>query len=243
MSGIETLKREVCEANLELVRAGLVRLTWGNVSGVDRAAGCLVIKPSGVPYAGMRPEHMVVVRLDDGAVVEGNLRPSSDTPTHLVLYRAFPAIGGIVHTHSPAATAWAQAEREIPCLGTTHADVFHGAVPLTRAVTELEVARDYEGHTGKVIVERFSSLDPVAVPGVLVKQHGPFTWGPDPAHAVENAVSLEALADMAARTLTLNPDTPRLPAYLLEKHYQRKHGSGAYYGQGSPAADGGRTSA
>lgn len=227
---LETLKQRVCEANLELVRQGLVTLTWGNVSGIDRAAGRVVIKPSGVAYDRLTPEAMVVTDLD-GRVVEGGFAPSSDTPTHVRLYRAFPNIGGVVHTHSAYATAFAQAGREIPCLGTTHADHFHGAVPVARMPTEAEVRDRYEHSIGGLIVERFLDLDPDAVPGVLAAGHGPFAWGPDPRKAVENAVALEAVAQMAAATFALNPAALPLPDYLLDKHYGRKHGPGAYYGQ------------
>jgi L-ribulose-5-phosphate 4-epimerase len=227
---LEALKATVCEANLELVRQGLVTLTWGNVSGVDRASGLMVIKPSGVAYDRLTPEAMVVTDLE-GRVVEGGYAPSSDTPTHVRLYQAFPAIGGVVHTHSAYATAFAQAGREIPCLGTTHADHFRGAVPVARLPSEAEVRDRYEHHIGGLIVERFQGLDPDAVPGVLAAGHGPFAWGPDPRKAVENAVALEAVAQMAAATLALNPAAPALPDYLLDKHYGRKHGPGAYYGQ------------
>ena len=227
---LETLKEIVCAANLELVRQGLVTLTWGNVSGIDRSRGLMVIKPSGVAYAGLTPDAMVVTDLD-GRVVEGAFAPSSDTPTHARLYQAFANIGGVVHTHSAYATAFAQAGREIPCLGTTHADHFHGAVPVARLPTAAEAAERYERNIGEVIVERFRALDPDAVPGVLAAGHGPFTWGPDPKKAVENAVALEAVAQMAAATFTLCPDVPPLPAHLLDKHYRRKHGPGAYYGQ------------
>lgn len=227
---LEKLRACVCEANLELVRQGLVTLTWGNVSGIDRERGLIVIKPSGVAYDRLTPESMAVTDLD-GRVVEGAYRPSSDTPTHAVLYRAFPNVGGIVHTHSASATAFAQAGREIPCFGTTHADHFRGSVPVARMPTEAEVRDAYERHIGEVIAERFQGLDPDAVPGVLAAGHGPFAWGPDPKKAVENAVALEAVARMAATTLALCPDAAALPEYLLEKHYGRKHGPGAYYGQ------------
>lgn len=227
---LEALKATVCEANLELVRQGLVTLTWGNVSGVDRASGLMVIKPSGVAYDRLTPASMVVTDLD-GRVVEGGYVPSSDTPTHVRLYQAFPRIGGVVHTHSVYATAFAQAGREIPCLGTTHADHFHRAVPVARLPSEEEVSDRYEHHIGGLIVERFRDLNPDAVPGVLAAGHGPFAWGPDPRKAVENAVALEAVAQIAAATLALNPAAPLLPDYLLDKHYGRKHGPGAYYGQ------------
>jgi len=227
---LEELRESVCEANLELVRQGLVTLTWGNVSGIDRASGRMVIKPSGVAYDMLTPESMVVTDLD-GRVVEGDYAPSSDTPTHLVLYKAFPNVGGIVHTHSACATAFAQASREIPCFGTTHADHFYGPVPVARMPTAQEVRDRYEHHIGELIAGRFRDLDPDAVPAVLAAGHGPFAWGPDPKKAVENAVALEAVARMAVTTLALCPDTAPLPEYLLEKHYGRKHGPDAYYGQ------------
>ena len=224
------LKNDVFERNLELVRHGLVVLTWGNVSGIDRAAGLVAIKPSGVPYPSMTAEDIVVVDLE-GRTVEGRLNPSSDLPTHLALYRAFPTVGGIVHTHSPKAVAWAQARRGIPAFGTTHADHFHGAVPCTRELTPAEVADDYELNTGLVIEERFHDLDAEAFPGVLVAGHGPFTWGATPRKAVENAVALEQIAAMALDTLLLDPAAEPAPSYVLDKHYFRKHGPGAYYGQ------------
>ena len=227
---LTALKNDVFRRNLELVEHGLVVLTWGNVSGIDREAGLVAIKPSGVPYAGMTAEDIVVVDLE-GHAVEGTLRPSSDLPTHLALYRAFPTVGGIVHTHSPKAVAWAQARRGIPAFGTTHADHFHGAVPCTRELTPAEVADDYELNTGRVIEERFHDLDAEAFPGVLVAGHGPFTWGPTPRKAVENAVALEQIAAMALDTLRLDPDAEPAPSYVLDKHYFRKHGPGAYYGQ------------
>lgn len=227
------LRQRVCEANREIARAGLVTLSFGNVSGVDREAGVMVIKPSGVPYERLEPSDMVVVALADGRVVEGGYRPSSDTPTHRVLYRRFEAIGGVVHTHSPFATAWAQARRPIPCLGTTHADHFHGPVPVTRELSRDEIHGDYERMTGEVIVETFetSALEPLAFPGALVASHGPFTWGVDPAGAVENAIALELVAATAFRTLALQPDIQPLGADLLDRHYLRKHGPGRYYGQ------------
>ena len=227
---LTALKNDVFRRNLELVEHGLVVLTWGNVSGIDREAGLVAIKPSGVPYAGMTAEDIVVVDLE-GHAVEGRLRPSSDLPTHLALYRAFPSVGGIVHTHSPKAVAWAQARRGIPAFGTTHADHFHGAVPCTRELTPAEVADDYELNTGRVIEERFHDLDAEAFPGVLVSGHGPFTWGGTPRKAVENAVALEQIAAMALDTLRLDPDAEPAPSYVLDKHYFRKHGPGAYYGQ------------
>ena len=228
---LEELKHQVCAANLELAARGVVIYTWGNVSGIDRETGLVVIKPSGVPYEGMKPDDMVVVDLD-GHVVEGHLRPSSDTPTHLALYKAFPEIGGVVHTHSTHAVAFAQAGREIPALGTTHADYFYGPVPISRALTEAEVAEDYEGNTGKVIIEtvKAKGKKPLAVPAVLVKNHGPFTWGKTPEEAVYHAVVLEEVAEMALKTLLLNPKAS-MDSYILDKHYQRKHGPKAYYGQ------------
>jgi len=227
---LEGLKVSVCEANLELVRQGLVTLTWGNVSGIDRASGCVVIKPSGVSYDMLVPETMTIVDMD-GKVVEGAYAPSTDTATHLRLYRAFPNVGGVVHTHSTYATAFAQANREIPCLGTTHADHFFGSVPVARVPTAEEVAEGYEANIGKILVERFNELDPDAIPGVLAAGHGPFTWGPTPKKAVENAVALEAIAQIALITFALNPDLVPVPQFLLNKHYTRKHGAGAYYGQ------------
>ncbi len=227
------LREIVCDANRAIARAELAILTWGNASGVDRAAGVMAIKPSGVEYDALRPEDIVVLSLETGAVVEGTLRPSSDTPTHLELYRAFPKIGGAVHTHSPHATAWCQAGREIPCLGTTHADTFHGPVPLARGLTAAEVNEAYERHTGLVIVEHFrlAKLDPAACPGVLVAGHAPFTWGKSPAQAVEHGRILEEVARMAWMTLALNPAAGPLPAHVQNKHYERKHGANAYYGQ------------
>ena len=227
---LEELKAIVCAANLELVRQGLVTLTWGNVSGVDRERGLMVIKPSGVAYDRLTPAAMVVTDLA-GRVVEGDYSPSSDSLTHVRLYQAVSNIGGVVHTHSAYAVAFAQAGREIPCLGTTHADHFHGSVPVARLPAEAEVLDCYEHSIGGLIVERFSDLDPDAIPGVLAAGHGPFTWGPDPRKAVENAVALEAVAQMAATTFALSPDAAPLPAYILDKHYGRKHGPGAYYGQ------------
>ena len=227
---LETLKKQVCEANLALVKAGLVTLTFGNASGLDRRRGLVVIKPSGLGYEKMRPAQMVVLNLA-GQVAAGRLRPSSDTPTHLELYRAWPEVGGIAHTHSPLATIFAQAARPIPCLGTTHADHFHGAVPVTRPLTAQEVQADYEANTGRVVVERFRELDPLAVPGVLVAGHGPLAWGRDAAEAARNAIALELVAKMALGTLLVNPAATPLAQYLLDKHYSRKHGPDAYYGQ------------
>ena len=228
---LEELKREVCAANLKLVEYGLVILTWGNVSAITPDRRFVVIKPSGVAYDTMAPEQMVVTDLD-GSVVEGDLRPSSDLLTHLELYRGFPGVNAVVHTHSRYATAFAQAERSLPCYGTTHADTFYGEVPCTRHLTAEEVARDYEGSTGKVIVETFQDQDPEAVPGVLVRKHGPFTWGSSCHKAVENALILEETARMALLTEQLSPGgAVPAPQYLLDKHYFRKHGAGAYYGQ------------
>jgi L-ribulose-5-phosphate 4-epimerase len=227
---LEQLRAEVLEANLELVRRGLVLYTFGNASAVDRAAGLAVIKPSGVPYDRMTAADMVITDLD-GKMVEGSLRPSSDLPTHLALYRAFADIGAVVHTHSRHATAWAQAGREIPCFGTTHADYFHGPVPVTPQLTREEVETDYEGNTGHAIVRRFESLDPLAFPGVLVAGHAPFAWGRTAAEAAFHAVVLEEIAAMALETVTINPAAPPIAQHLLDKHYLRKHGPKAYYGQ------------
>ena len=228
---LEELKRQVCRANLELVSEGLVVLTFGNVSGIDRARGLVVIKPSGVPYDEMKPEHMAVVSLESGAPVEGNLKPSSDTPTHLALYRAFKDVGGIAHTHSLYATAWAQAKRGIPAYGTTHADYWHGEVPCTRPMTTAEIETDYEANTGQVIVETFKNLDPLHAPAVLVASHGPFTWGKDAAAAVHHAVVLEFVAKLACETLRIDPQALPMQSALLDKHFHRKHGPKAYYGQ------------
>ncbi|MGA4643190.1 L-ribulose-5-phosphate 4-epimerase [Limisphaera sp. 4302-co] len=233
---LKALKQAVWEANLRLVREGLVIETWGNASAVDRQEGLVVIKPSGVPYDRMKPEHMVVVRLDTGETVEGRLRPSSDTPTHLVLYRAFPQIGGVVHTHSLYATAWAQACRPLPCYGTTQADYWFGEVPCTRAMKPSEIRQDYEAHTGHVIVETFRGMDPLEHPAVLVASHGPFTWGRDVHEAVHNAVVLEFIARLASETLRINPRVRPVARPLLEKHFLRKHGPNAYYGQQTPGA-------
>lgn len=226
---LEELKDKVCRANLDLVRHGLVLFTWGNVSAIDRESGLVVIKPSGVSYDDMKPEDMVVVDLD-GKVVEGRLNPSSDTSTHVVLYKAFPQAGGVVHTHSTYATSWAQAGLDIPNIGTTHADYFHDAVPCTPDMTESEVKGEYELETGNVIVRRFEGLNPVHTPGVLVKNHGPFTWGKDADEAVYNAVVLEQVAKMASISFGINPALTMNPL-LIEKHFSRKHGPGAYYGQ------------
>ena len=230
---LEKLKAEVCRANLDLVRKGLVIETWGNASGVDRVRGLMVIKPSGVPYDGMMPKHMVVVSLATGKVVDGQLKPSSDTDTHRVLYRAFPKIGGVVHTHSLFATAWAQAQRGLPSYGTTQADYWYGDVPCTRLLKPAEIKNDYEANTGKVIVDTFKKLkfDPLHHPAVLVASHGPFTWGKDVADAVHNAGVLEFIAQLASETLKINPNLKPMQPVLLDKHFLRKHGPGAYYGQ------------
>lgn len=227
---LETLKREVWQANLLLPQHHLVTFTWGNVSAVDRGRGLVVIKPGGVAYDAMQPDDMVVVDLESGAVVEGRYKPSSDTPTHLVLYRAFPSAGGIVHTHSRWVTVFAQAHRPIPALGTTHADDFYGEIPCTRPMTDEEIGGEYEAQTGEVIVERFRSLDPQTMRAVLVAGHGPFTWGKDAHEAVHNAVVLEEAAFMAWHTMQLGKTEPISQA-LLDKHFLRKHGANAYYGQ------------
>jgi L-ribulose-5-phosphate 4-epimerase len=228
---LEKLKAEVCKANLDLVARGLVIETWGNASGVDRERGLMVIKPSGVSYAKMKPADMVVISLKDGKAVEGTLKPSSDTETHLVLYRAFKTIGGVVHTHSLYATAWAQAGRGLPSYGTTQADYWYGDVPCTRHLKPAEIKKDYEANTGKVIVETFRKKDPLHHPAVLVASHGPFTWGADVADAVHNAGVLEFVARLASETLHINPKTKPMHPVLLDKHFLRKHGSKAYYGQ------------
>ena len=230
---LEELKRTVCEANLLLPRHGLVTFTWGNVSGVDREGGLMVIKPSGVEYENMGPEDMVVIRLSDGERVEGRCKPSSDTDTHLALYRAFPGLGGIVHTHSRWATSFAQAGKGVPAQGTTQGDYFYGDIPCTRRMTPEEIGGRYELETGNVIVETFRTrrIDPDQVPAALVCSHGPFAWGTDPLNAVHNAVVLEEVAFMAFHAMALNPDLPPMQRELLDKHYLRKHGPGAYYGQ------------
>ena len=240
---LEELKEKVCKANLDLVKHGLVLFTWGNVSAIDRESGLVVIKPSGVSYDNMKPSDMVVVDLD-GNVVEGSLRPSSDTPTHVVLYKAFPEIGGVVHTHSTFATAWAQAGRDIPNIGTTHADYFHEDIPCTRDMKKAEVFGEYEKETGNVIVERFKGMAPMDTPAVLVKNHGPFAWGTDADNAVHNAVVLEEVAKMAFVSMGIESSftaarrnaydftpAPSMNKNLIEKHYSRKHGPNAYYGQ------------
>jgi L-ribulose-5-phosphate 4-epimerase len=228
---LNELKKDVCRANLDLVKEGLVIQTWGNVSGIDRAKGLVVIKPSGVPYEELKPGQMVVVSLASGRVVEGKLKPSSDTPTHLVLYRAFGGIGGIVHTHSLYATGWAQSGRDVPALGTTHADYFDGPVSCTRLMTDQEIQNDYESNTGHVIVEAFKDRDPRFCPAVLVSSHGPFAWGDSVAEAVHNAVVLEHVVRLAGETLRVFPSTKPMQQVLLNKHFSRKHGPRAYYGQ------------
>lgn len=231
----DALKDRVCAANKEISRTGLAILTWGNASEVDRAAGVFAIKPSGVEYADLTPADIVIVSLETGEKVEGDLNPSSDTPTHRWLFKSFPDIGGIVHTHSARATAWAQAGRGIPTFGTTHSDYFYGDVPCTRALTKEEVAKDYELNTGKVIVEHFqkNGINPAQMPAVLVSSHAPFVWGKNAAKAVENGIVLEEVAAMALNSLALNPSLKAVPDYLLDKHFLRKHGPGAYYGQKS----------
>jgi L-ribulose-5-phosphate 4-epimerase len=227
---LPALREQVLEANLELVRRGLVLYTFGNASGISRADGLVVIKASGVPYEEMKPEHLVVTDLE-GKIVEGKLRPSSDLPTHLVLYKAFSLIGGIAHTHSEYATSWAQARRPIPCFGTTHADYFHGPVPVTAVMTDAEIAGDYEKNTGEVMVKALAGRDAGATPGILVANHGPFSWGRDAAQAAHHAVILESLARMAYFTVGLNGSAEAIGRSLHDKHYLRKHGKNAYYGQ------------
>ncbi len=229
---LEKLKQEVFEANMELVDKGMVIYTWGNVSGIDRESNLVVIKPSGVDYATMKAEDMVVVDLE-GNLIEGNYKPSSDTATHLVLYKTYPDIGGVVHTHSTWGVTFAQAGMAISAFGTTHADYFYGDIPCTRELTEQEINEAYEYNTGVVIVETIGDKDVMAVPGIVVKNHGPFAWGKTAAGSVYNAVVLDKVAEMAYKTMTLNPRVPRVSQYLLDKHYFRKHGANAYYGQGS----------
>jgi L-ribulose-5-phosphate 4-epimerase len=227
---LRTLREEVLEANLELVRRGLVLYTFGNASGIARKEGFVAIKPSGVPYQTMKPQDLVLVDLD-GKIVEGSLRPSSDLPTHLILYQAFAGIGGVAHTHSRAASSWAQARREIPCFGTTHADYFRGPVPVTKSLTLPAIRSDYEANTGHAIVRRFAKLNPLHVPAVLVAGHAPFCWGKTPADAAHIAVVVEEIAAMALQTLVANPHARPISRYLHEKHFLRKHGAAAYYGQ------------
>ena len=227
----EELKQRVYETNMDLQRQGLVVLTWGNVSAIDRDKGIVAIKPSGVRYEELRPQDIVLVDLE-GRVVDGRLKPSSDTATHLELYKSFAEIGGICHTHSMYATMWSQAQRAIPCFGTTHADNFYGPIPVTEAMSDAEVNGSYEENTGKVIVRRFAGMDPMQIPAVLVANHGPFTWGSGPEKAVENAVVLEQVAKMAFGALRVNPQQRGISQALLDRHYLRKHGKGAYYGQG-----------
>lgn len=227
---LDALKQSVCAANLDLLKYNLVSLTWGNVSGIDREQGLVVIKPSGVAYESLRPDHMVVVDLK-GNKVQGDLNPSSDTPSHIELYKAFDGIAGITHTHSEYAVMFAQAHMEIPCMGTTHADHFHGSIPLTRIINKEEVEENYEKNTGLVIKERFKALDPLEMPAVLIPGHGAFTWGKTPEDSLKHSLVLERVAKMAWGTLMLNPDSLPLAEYLLDKHYKRKHGAKAYYGQ------------
>ena len=228
---LEELKQRVLRANLELVREGLVIQTFGNVSGIDRDRGLIVIKPSGVPYDDMKPEHMVVVSLESGKVVEGSLRPSTDLPTHAALYRAFPSIGGVVHTHSRHGTAWAQAGREIPCFGTTHADYFHGPVPVTEPLSAAEIEGDYEANAGAAIIRRMEGLDPLGCPACLIAGHAPFCWGASVTEAAYHAVIVEELAAMAWITVTINPGAQPISRALRDKHHFRKHGPTATYGQ------------
>ncbi len=227
---LANLREQVLQANLDLVKRGLVLSTFGNASGVDREQSLIVIKASGVPYDGMKPEDLVITDLQ-GKVVEGTLRPSSDLPTHAALYRAFPALGGITHTHSEYATAWAQARKPIPCFGTTHADYFHGSIPVTEPMTDEDINGDYELNTGTAIIRAFEKIDPVAVPAVLVANHGPFAWGPDPRKAAENAWMLEAAARIAYFTVGINPRAAAIGKTLHDRHFLRKHGHQAYYGQ------------
>lgn len=228
---IRELKRLCYEANMELQRRGLIVYTWGNVSQIDRERGIFAIKPSGVPYEDLQPEMMVLVDIESGKALSGGYKPSSDTPTHVELYRAFEGIGGVTHTHSAAATSWAQACRSVPCFGTTHADYFRGEVPVTRMLTKEEVDEAYEKNTGKVIIETFAGREPMHTPAVLCAGHGPFTWGKDAADSVHNAVVLEELSKMAMWTISINPAAENLPQHVADKHFLRKHGPNAYYGQ------------
>ena len=232
---IEKLKMDVWKANMDLQRHGLITLTWGNVSGIDREEGLLAIKPSGVPYDELTPEKIAIVSLQDGKTLKNSTKPSSDTPTHLELYRNFPELGGVVHTHSTHATSFAQACKGIPCLGTTHADAFYGEIPATRSLSKNEIEGDYERNTGLVIIETMKKIlageSALHMPGILVSQHGPFTWGKSPEHAVENAIVLEEVAKMALLTYAANPSIQPIPQTLLDKHFLRKHGKNAYYGQ------------
>ncbi len=232
----EELRKAVCDANIELWKQKLVVCSWGNVSGIDRSAGIVAIKPSGLAYDELTPDKIVLLDLD-GNVVEGDLNPSSDTPTHLEIYKNFNAIGGVCHTHSPAATMWAQACQEIPCFGTTHADFFYGPIPVTGVMTKETIKSDYELNTGRIIVRRFLELDPLKIPAVLVAHHGPFSWGMSPTEAVEAMVVLEEVAQMALGTITINPGQGPISKALLDKHYLRKHGKNAYYGQKKPKTE------
>jgi L-ribulose-5-phosphate 4-epimerase len=227
---LAVLRHQVWQANMALQEHNLVTFTWGNVSGIDRESGLVVIKPSGVAYEDLSADNMVVVDLD-GKVIEGEMNPSSDTATHVALYREYPQIGGVVHTHSPNATSWAQAGCAIPALGTTHADYFYGSIPCTRALTDKEIATDYEANTGAVIIETIGEDNPMEKPGIIVKEHGPFSWGSDPDNAVHNAVVMEVVGGMALQTLQINPQVSFINQALLDKHYLRKHGANAYYGQ------------
>jgi L-ribulose-5-phosphate 4-epimerase len=239
MAPLNELRARVCEANRAIARAGLITLSFGNASGVDREAGVMLIKPSGFPYEALEPADLCAVSLGDGSVVDREHRPSSDTPTHLVLYRRFPSIGGVVHTHSPIASSWAQARRAIPCLGTTHADHFHGPVPVTRPLTSDEIHGDYERLTGEVIAETImgSGLEPLDMSAVLVASHGPFSWGATPEQAVENAIVLELVAAMAWQTLAIESRSVPISSDLLDRHFRRKHGPDAYYGQPGETAE------
>lgn len=227
---LESLREEVCRANLELPERGLIIYSWGNVSGIDREQGLVAIKPSGISYDELTPDKLVILDLD-GNIVEGDMNPSSDTPTHLELYRSFPEVGGVCHTHSTNATVWAQACRPIPALGTTHADYFYGEIPVTKLMSKEYIESDYELNTGKIIVETFAGRDPMQMPAVLVANHGPFTWGKNAAKSVESAVVLEQVAEMAIKTAVLRPELPPISQTILDKHYLRKHGKNAYYGQ------------